>query len=356
MNIIKCPFCGEILKKGNHHHKCEEKIKFLNEKLFDELKQKYVDEEYSIKDLGLYFNEKYKEHLFSKIPDSFFRKIVKEKLNSYYRNLKDSTRTKKSRDKYKETMLDKYGYSHNFNKGCESRLKWEKRLLEEEGITNVFQRESVKEKITESLLKKYGSIDNIKKMRGYFSTKDGFKEKYGDNWKYEWDILIDSKRTACEDFYKRKYGDDWESYWKKHLEKVKHRMLNNNYNGLNIKCYKILEKNGISFEKEFALEKPLDYQTYYGKGYFFYYDIKIDNLLIELNGTYWHCDPRVYKESDIVKFPKNTMKRVCDVWEKDLVKMKNAIDKGYYFETIWEKDFSEEKIIEILKKYNLWNK
>ena len=50
------------------------------------------------------------------------------------------------------------------------------------------------------------------------------------------------------------------------------------------------------------------------------------------------------------------MKRVCDVWEKDLVKMKNAIDKGYYFETIWEKDFSEENIIEILKKYNLWNK
>ena len=45
MNTIKCPFCGEILKKGNNHNKCEENIKFLNEILFDELKQLYIDEE-----------------------------------------------------------------------------------------------------------------------------------------------------------------------------------------------------------------------------------------------------------------------------------------------------------------------
>ena len=36
MNTIKCPFCGEILKKGNNHHKCEEKIISCKNKVFNQ--------------------------------------------------------------------------------------------------------------------------------------------------------------------------------------------------------------------------------------------------------------------------------------------------------------------------------
>ena len=31
-------------------------------------------------------------------------------------------------------MMDRFGCKHNFEKNCESRKKWEKRLFEEEGI------------------------------------------------------------------------------------------------------------------------------------------------------------------------------------------------------------------------------
>ena len=40
--------------------------------------------------------------------------------------------------------------------------------------------------------------------------------------------------------------------------------------------------------------------------------------------------------------------------DKDLQKIQLAKDGGFLIETIWEDDFSEEKVIDILKKYNLW--
>ena len=321
-----CPFCGCELKKGNCHHSCDKKISFLENLNIDDLKIKYVDEEYSIKDMTEYLNEKNKDILFSNIPDSFVRRIVKQYLSSYYRDVKSSTNTGKKKEKYENTMLDRFGCKHNFEKNCESRKKWEKRLFEEEGITNVFQRESVKEKILTTLLDKYGSIDDIKKMRGFYCTKEGFQEKYGEDWEYHWYI---------------------------HLEKFQNSFSGQNYNGLNKKCYDILNKYNLEFEKEFTILKN---NNEYGKGYYYFYDIKISNLLIELNGTYWHCDPRKYNSTDIVKFPNNTFKKVQDIWDKDKDKINHAIQNGFYIETIWEDDFSEDKLIEILKKYNLWNK
>lgn len=348
-----CPYCGIEINRGDTHHLCDKKISFLENLNIDELKEKYVDEEYSIKDLMEYVNEKYKDILFSKIPDSFIRNLVKKYLPSFYRDVKSSTNTKKIREKYEGTMMDRFGCKHNFNKNCESRKAWEKRLFEEEGITNVFQRESVKAKSLSTLLEKYGSVEEIKKMRGFYSTKEGFQEKYGDDWEAEWERCIQSKKTSSVDFYKNRYGDDWEYHWNKHLNNVKTCFIGSNFNGLNKKCYDILNKYNLDFEKEFAILKN---NNAYGKGYYYFYDIKISNLLIELNGTYWHCDPRKYNSTDIVKFPNNDFKRVQDVWDKDKDKLNHAIQNGFQIETIWEEDFSEDKLIEILKKYNLWNK
>jgi hypothetical protein len=54
------------------------------------------------------------------------------------------------------------GSNHNFSKNSKSRKIWEKRLKEEEGIANVFQRESVKEKSKETWIKNHG-VDNPSK-------------------------------------------------------------------------------------------------------------------------------------------------------------------------------------------------
>jgi hypothetical protein len=54
------------------------------------------------------------------------------------------------------------GTEHNFSKESTSRKKWEERLYNEEGIINVFQRESVKEKSKKKHIEKLG-VDNPSK-------------------------------------------------------------------------------------------------------------------------------------------------------------------------------------------------
>ena len=108
------------------------KKSFLENLDLNELKTKYVDEEYSILDLGIYINKKYDSILFSKIPDSFIRTLIKKYFPDDYRDVKSSTNTKKIKQKYENTMLEHFGCKHNFQKECSSRKEWEKRLFEEE--------------------------------------------------------------------------------------------------------------------------------------------------------------------------------------------------------------------------------
>ncbi len=48
------------------------------------------------------------------------------------------------------------GVNHNFDRNSPSRLAWQQRILNDEGICNVFQREDVKEKCRSTMMKNYG--------------------------------------------------------------------------------------------------------------------------------------------------------------------------------------------------------
>jgi hypothetical protein len=56
----------------------------------------------------------------------------------------------------KQSWIKTCGTEHNFCKNSSSRKKWEEKLLNEEGITNVWQRENVKEKSKKACLEKFG--------------------------------------------------------------------------------------------------------------------------------------------------------------------------------------------------------
>jgi len=55
----------------------------------------------------------------------------------------------------KQSWKKTCGTEHNFSKNSSSRKKWEEKLLNDEGITNVWQREDVKIKIKQTLKEKY---------------------------------------------------------------------------------------------------------------------------------------------------------------------------------------------------------
>lgn len=77
-----------------------------------------------------------------------------------------------------------------------------------------------------------------------------------------------------------------------------------------------------------------------------FYDFKIKNgPIIEINGSYWHGDPRLYEEKDLNKTQKNA-KRI------DEYKEKWALINGIPIYYIWEKDIRENpsKVMLFLKK------
>jgi len=95
---------------------------------------------------------------------------------------------------------------------------------------------------------------------------------------------------------------------------------------------KILENNKVEFEKEFVIEN---------KSYDFF--IK-PNILIEIDGDYWHGNPSVYKKSEL----NNIQKR-----KKRIDKQKNSIaDKnGYLLFRIWGSDLKRYyKLIDMKRK------
>lgn len=68
----------------------------------------------------------------------------------------------------------------------------------------------------------------------------------------------------------------------------------------------------------------------------FLYDahVKNTNILIEVNGDYWHCNPKVYVNGPINDLQKSHMRR-------DFAKKGFAIKAGYYLITLWEKNIKE---------------
>lgn len=56
------------------------------------------------------------------------------------------------------------------------------------------------------------------------------------------------------------------------------------------------------------------------------------NLAVEVNGTYWHADPRVYPQGPSTP----SQKRTCD---KYAVKMAALAERGIKVAEVWEMDF-----------------
>lgn len=101
-------------------------------------------------------------------------------------------------------------------------------------------------------------------------------------------------------------------------------------------------------------------QQFHIKGFHWNYDLYLPsyNLVIEYNGSLWHCNPKKFKEDEVAYFPGKTV-NVKDVWAKDKLKNDMLIEKGYYLEIIWDDDYKEEKfkiIDKLINKYECRNR
>lgn len=240
----------------------------------------YVNQQKSLPDL---------KNIFQFDTFSVFMKFLKKE--NLQRTIKEASLTKTKKDKAKKTNLEKHGAEHNFCKTHPSRQKWEKELFEREGITNVFQRETVKEKCAITNIKKYGCKNPAIVFR---KGRENFTSIH--KWTFEL-----------------------------------------------LKFY--LDKSQICTEKKLLLDK----KTYFS------YDIWIRDtkILIEVNGDYWHANPIFYDKTDFVKYSKTVSKTAEEIWNRDRNKIKHAKKCGFKIYTIWEDDI-KKKPEQTAKKLLKW--
>lgn len=92
-----------------------------------------------------------------------------------------------------------------------------------------------------------------------------------------------------------------------------------------LELIKELKEMGFNISDEFRIDtKP--------------YDVYVNekNLLIEFNGRYWHFDPRYY-DSNFYDESRKVYAR--DIWNRDKLKMDNAVKNGYTVLVIWQDDW-----------------
>lgn len=183
-----------------------------------------------------------------------------------------------------------------------SSIKHKETCLKKYGVTNVSKVKEVKLKKSKTSLKHYG-VDNIWKTKDYY-------EKHS---------------------YKR-----FETMSKNNIfdSKLEKRVLN------------ILEELNLSFVRQFRF-----------KGYNHPYDFKFNdsNVILEVNGNYWHANPNFYNAEDIVHLPKNKIE-AQKIWERDKKYIDYAINKGYFVIVIWEDKINslndkelKDYIVELIK-------
>ena len=74
-----------------------------------------------------------------------------------------------------------------------------------------------------------------------------------------------------------------------------------------------------------------------GRTYFCDYLDANTNKIIEINGTFWHMKPSLFKPSDVNSVIKKTAQ---EIWDSDTKRANSIINKGYKILVIWEDDLN----------------
>jgi hypothetical protein len=114
---------------------------------------------------------------------------------------------------------------------------------------------------------------------------------------------------------------------------------NNRLSSIECKIAAILDEIGVSYSQQLQIRIPENNRLFGNLSYI--YDFLIGDLIIEVNGTYFHGDNRFFKASDII-----LGQPAEEVWKKDQHKLDIAKQMGFNVLTLWEYDinYNEEAI------------
>lgn len=308
-----CPFCKKILTKNSAHiYNCNDtqvemshsdiRYKYISFNFPEISKKEVLLEEYeknlkSLPDLKKIYGIDSKALVFLLDFFSIKRRSISESCNSITKN------------KYKQTCIDKYGVDHSSKSDI------------------------IKEKKKKTFHKNYGT-DNIWKSiefkNKYFNNDDFWLEKYGMT-RYE----LASKNSKLA--------------WESKTDEERYVWLSNSIHSpssflKSIKGYRVssLEKriDDILCELKFTKTTQFYLKITNKKRYFYDFYLNDYNLILEIQGDYWHANPLIYNENDILFYRFGKIK-AADIWEKDRLKKEAAINHNYDIIYIWEHDIKK---------------
>jgi very-short-patch-repair endonuclease len=154
-----------------------------------------------------------------------------------------------------------------------------------------------------------------------------------------WKNFSDDPQKSIEK-YKREISPRCVEFWIKKgydINEAKKRISSTCRTGA-LACLKSLDGNGISkLEQriyELLEDSSLERQMFLGK---YAYDIcnRHNKKIVEINGTYWHADPRVYVDVR-TKLVHGTVE---EIRENDTQKISYATSRGWDVLVVWELDY-----------------
>lgn len=349
----KCIHCGSlnvnfINMRLGYNKTCCAQVCSIKESKRTRL-QKYGDENYNNRKQ---FKQTIKRNI--KNDSEWLNRKIKKQQNTVKQHIKEDPdywykRTLKTR----KTKKIKYG--NEFYNGQEKR---ENALMKKFGVKNVFQIPTIKEKCKKAHIKNLGVDHPMKSQK----CKDKRVQTYRKNYGVDNPSQLKSNRDQAKQTTKDRYGDSnyrnieqqkqtnakkteeekqaiikkREEYNLKHygvktpLQLHTHRQ---SISKLSIRIKNILDKHNIEYKSEYKISNNTLNR---------FYDFQIKNILLEINGDYYHANPRKYHENDNIMIH-HIQYKVKDIWEYDKQKKILAENNGFIVKYLWEYDIKKLK-------------
>lgn len=247
------------------------------------------------------------------------------------RSIQEAAKSEQRQNAYKQTCLKKYGAVNALSKGTKAYEKRNQTVKEKYGVDNVFQTEETKEKIKNTVFEHFGDYQGF-----YDFMKEKFLKKYGVENPWQ----VDSVQKKCIETKLKNYGSV--NCSNIHMNSSIHKKVSEFLSSLNI-------------QHENENTKLIRYYDDNGKLHWPVPDIHLlgqfSNIIIEVNGDYWHANPKLYKENDLIRRFGGYVK-AGDIWKKDFERNHYIEKLGYKVLVVWEDEIENgsfcEKILNFL--------
>lgn len=344
--IRLCPFCNNEITHQSHIKVCAKKHGIF--KSFPELKLMMLLHNVSIdKDVFCaQYNDGYSIPALSKMYNLYYKDIelLLTAFNVKKRCHKEAW-TPKVNDTYKKTCTERYGVD-NVSKSNVIKEKKKQTFIKNYGVDNIFKSKEFIKWLDEYMLEKFGK----KRITNGQKISDAQRAFTKDKWDAR---LLKIQNTCISNFGYDNYSKVPEQRnniskkakerWANYTDDQRSKILAKWRCGVWVSKLEIRIQNILN-------ELQIEYTTQkFFKKHSYDFFIKNLNLFIEVQGDFWHANPKIYKESDELPFPKGNV-YAKDLWKYDKIKKDNVNAAGYDLIAIWETEMkcSDEELVELL--------